>query len=356
MAVSSKHEACCSPLQSLSGEPGLFITILSSTGLLGWSLLGATARWGRPAIESVRPALIDAYLCPKRTIFQLVSEADLERVWARLAKDGGSVDQVEPEEDDNLIDRGYHETPLLSSYMSSGAENTLLHVAFNARGPSAHRLRAWMLAQPGAATACGAQNKKGQTVLHIGARRHISTVTMRRVLRLSSSPLEAKDNYEATPLVDAVREEHKELVKMLVEARADPNAFVPNCHGHGDTPLVLAVRLKNLPIVKELLAAPRLDLHQKTLLGVPFGMEALDFAPPSGPIRKILEEAVARSDSEKQQTDAAESGAKDSVEVQVVPGVPESLDLSTDVQHAAARDSLFSTCVAGIGHWASSCC
>jgi hypothetical protein len=115
-------------------------------------------------------------------------------------------------------------------------------------------------------------------------------------------------------------------VEALLFARADVNAFVPNCQGHGETPLILAVRLKNARIVKQLLAAPNIDVHQKSMNGCSSGKDALDFAPSAGELRGLLVTAAAQVAARDLRQAAAEADIREvrescvAFEPQSVPG------------------------------------
>lgn len=74
-----------------------------------------------------------------------------------------------------------------------------------------------------------------------------------------------------------------------------------NTHGHdGDTPLMLAVRLRNAELVRQILMAPGLDLHRPSLDSVPVGKAALDFAPEGSSIHAMLLEAISRSQARRE--------------------------------------------------------
>lgn len=156
-------------------------------------------------------------------------------------------------------------------------DNSLVHVACSTRLGTQNCL-AWLLTRPGAIEAANKRNKAGQTALHISARRHGATRALRFLLQLPGMNVDARDNYESTALLDAVCEELPDTVELLLKAKADPNIFVPNCHGHGNSPLICATRLKNAEVVEQLLAVPEIDVHQKSLIGVPFGKTAAEFA------------------------------------------------------------------------------
>lgn len=164
--------------------------------------------------------------------------------------------------------------------------------ALAANHTRARMTQRWLISLPEASKMAMARNTCGQTALHVCAR-HGRAHAAEHLLRLPDIDMDAVDNFGASPLVEAVKEEHDDVVGCLLSGKADVNIFVPNCHGHGDTALLLAVRLRNERLVQQLLAAPGIDLLQKSIVGVPFGCNALDFAPSSGPIRGWLLRAMA---------------------------------------------------------------
>jgi len=189
----------------------------------------------------------------------------------------------------------------LAGLRDPNRKTTLLHVALERklRAPYARLVR-WLMSRPGGDDMARCKDIRGETPLHICARWGHASVAV-RLARIPGVAVDARDNYEATPLVSAVREEREDVIAALLGARADANAFVANCHGHGDTPLMLAVRLRNAEIVRQILAAPGLDLHQRSLIGVPFGKEALDFAAEGSAIHAMLTGAIGRSQAQREE-------------------------------------------------------
>lgn len=263
--------------EAIIGDVGLFASVLVGDELFDWCALQATAPWASLAVRRAHAVLRDHVRKNTRcsgSVWDCVGRGDVTALWA-FGKDSSMMQ---------------HDGKLLGD----GNQNTLLHWAMFRHGPGYLRLVRWLLMQPGASEAVRSKNVRGQAVLHLCALVGSSKAAA-AVMRLPGVDVDARDSYEATPLVLAVREEHPGVVQTLLAGRCDPNTFVPNCHGHGDTPLVLAVRLKNTQIVKQLVAVQGIDFHKKTLLGVPFGKEAIDFAPQQGEIRRVLEEAIARA-------------------------------------------------------------
>lgn len=268
----------------IAGDVGLLTLALGGAELADWCALELSAPWARSAVSCVHPFLRREVLAfatradPVSVLepWQLCQKAkadcgdsDVTALWALLGEGGGDG-ETSPDDD------------------------SLLHLALAATGSHAPRLVAFLLARLGTAEASPPTNKRRQTALHLCARYGRTKPARRILLQQEGVDVDAKDIYGATPLMEAVRQEQPGVARALLARRADPNTFVANCHGHGDTPLILAVRLQNMVIAKVLLAAPSIDLHQKSMIGCPFGKEALDFAPSTGELRQILEEAIAR--------------------------------------------------------------
>eukprot|EP00927_Polykrikos_kofoidii_P031615 TRINITY_DN27162_c0_g1_i1.p1 TRINITY_DN27162_c0_g1~~TRINITY_DN27162_c0_g1_i1.p1 ORF type:complete len:372 (+),score=47.59 TRINITY_DN27162_c0_g1_i1:54-1169(+) len=267
----------------LANDPGLSIDVLSCVDLLDWSRFGAISGWACTSVRNAKRQL-------RRSVRQmregfsardLCLAMDLTGLWAVLTEDEG-------DSKGNTIDVAVQGRVDLFEMAS---DNSLLHCALKAFGEEADLMVSWLLSLNAAEEAVIATNWSRQTALHLCARNG-QTKSALRILQFPRVLVDAVDMYEATPLINAVRHEHPEMVDVLLAARANPNAFVPNCHGHGQTPLTLAVRLKNTEIVSQLVRDPRIDLHKSTLDFVPFGKTAIDFAPSVGPLRNILEAAI----------------------------------------------------------------
>lgn len=269
-------------LPALAGDIGLIVQVLHCVELLEWRLLSQTSHGIRCSMGSAELELYKL-LCESEagqsTPVELCKALDLTGLWAALQKEADPMAIQDP------------------------SKNSLIHTALLASGPLKAKkvMLAWLLSRPKAATAAMMRNCRGQSALHVCARQN-STMFIRKILQLPDIAVDAKDNYEATPLIDAVREEFPAVVKVLLASHADPNTFVPNCHGHGDTPLILAVRLKNIAIVKQLLENPKIDLHQKSMDGCPFGKEALEFAPATGKLHDLLTEAASMAEQYDEDT------------------------------------------------------
>mmetsp|Transcript_22847 Transcript_22847/g.44421 ORF Transcript_22847/g.44421 Transcript_22847/m.44421 type:complete len:275 (-) Transcript_22847:273-1097(-) len=257
--------------EHLSADAGLIASVLSTIELLEWCRVKVCSPWMRSAMCDVEPVLRERLLLTERcqgSPFELCKQDDVTGLWAVMS---GTEDLK------------------VHRFASNG--DTLLHYALAFNGKvRAPKVLAWLLTRSDAPAAAQLVNCRGQGVLHYCAR-YGQASAAQHLVKMHDVGLEARDNWESTPLIDAVREEHPDVVQLLLNARANPNAFVANCHGDGDTPLILAVRLKNVQIVRQLLAAPGIDVHQKSLIGVPFSKEAMDFAPPRGELRSLLEAA-----------------------------------------------------------------
>jgi len=266
-------------------DEGLFCEALLGAELQDWCALQQASRWSKEAVDLALPLLKEERAASSdaaevdQEVFECCAKGDVTGFWAR----------VEPGEE--IFKNG----ELRVEYT---IEDSLLHVAARefrreTVGEKNRRMFRWLMSRKGAESVVQYQNKRGQNALHICARNgHGREVAAARFLQMHQAGKDVKDNYESTPLLDAVREEHPEMVRLLVDHSADVNAFMPNCHGHGETPLILAVRLKNVEITKILVDAEDIDLHQKSMEDVPFASEALDFAPPGGALHKILEDAI----------------------------------------------------------------
>eukprot|EP00933_Yihiella_yeosuensis_P042863 TRINITY_DN37524_c0_g1_i1.p1 TRINITY_DN37524_c0_g1~~TRINITY_DN37524_c0_g1_i1.p1 ORF type:complete len:380 (-),score=67.39 TRINITY_DN37524_c0_g1_i1:112-1251(-) len=280
-------------LSKLVENLDLWAQLLSAVDLGTWHRLRSAASWSRLAWHEVEERMRCTVLerdQPPRPCWRLCWDADVTTLWARLSsikeQDQDPKELCEPVKKDPLL----HVT-LKGWYEGGGSkEDRLL-------------LLSWLLADPKHSTEVNARNLHGMTPLHICSKTNLA-VAARRLLELPHTRVDAHDFYERTPLIVAVREELPEMVKVLLDAKANPNAFVPNCHGHGETALVLAVRLQNAALVKLLLDAPGVDLHLKTMIDCPFGRSALEFAKfgtldhgqEDGLISKMIEAAIKKEE------------------------------------------------------------
>lgn len=272
-------------IQAFAGDLGLVADTLVRIELFDWCAFETSARWALEAVRRAHPVLRKEICKAGKEIskvgllnnmrFEFCRENDITHLWAALDESGSLL--VAPE---GVVIR------------DEARRDSLLHVALANRGKNADKQVAWLLSRPGACRASQALNLARQTALHFCAR-YGKYKAARHILKFPGVHVDATDHYETTPLIEAVREEHPAMVRELLKARANPNAFVPNCHGHGDTPLILAVRLRNEELVRLLLEAPGINVHQKSIIDVPFGKDALDFAPEKGRLRVALEEFVA---------------------------------------------------------------
>ena len=97
----------------------------------------------------------------------------------------------------------------------------------------------------------------GLTPLHqavfgsVGPSRHLNVLTAERLIAHEhGAHVDARDNYERTPLYHACRRGDIEMVRALLSQGADPNAAAKN----GSTPLHCAAESGNLTAVRMLLA------------------------------------------------------------------------------------------------------
>mmetsp|Transcript_78589 Transcript_78589/g.139460 ORF Transcript_78589/g.139460 Transcript_78589/m.139460 type:complete len:380 (-) Transcript_78589:24-1163(-) len=267
-------------LVQLIEDSCLGAAVLQIANLPDWCALQQTSKCAFAAVEAALPALqrarggFDQQSADeaKEQMLNLCGNGDLTELWALMKTWADRIPLDEVRHEGNL--------------------ETLLHIAAGTREHRQDQMLSWLASQPRAEVVAQKKNIRGQTALQLCARKN-RAAGARILLKLQGAPVNARDNYESTALLDAVREEHPDLVALLLQHGADVNAFLANCHGHGETPLVLAVSLKNLEITKLLLKERSIDLHQKTIIDVPFGKEALDFATRPGPMRTALETAIA---------------------------------------------------------------
>jgi len=265
-------------LHTIAGiDEGVLIAALVGAELQDWCALQQACSWSCAAVVNVLPVLKQARAGindkSSDTLFKCCEKADVTGLWARV-----EVGEELVAADGVRRDSNY--------------EDTLLHVAVQkATGSENCRMFRWLVSRTGVDVVAQCKNKRGQTVLHVCSR-YGNDVAARWFLGMHKVNKDALDIYESTPLLDAVREEHTNVVKVLLEHAADVNAFMPNCHGHGETPLILAVRLRNVEITKILAGAPDIDFHRKSLDECPWANEALDFAPVRGPLRQLLQDAI----------------------------------------------------------------
>merc|ERR1712070_896843 len=113
----------------------------------------------------------------------------------------------------------------------------------------------------------------------------------------------------------------------------------------------------------------RTDLHPKTISGVPFGKEALDFAPGSGPLRQALERAILvrrlvgppqpeptkLDETEEPDTEEADSTSTSaSAEIESIPSDSAS-SINSTCSRSLSQDSLKDSLVRTISGVATRC-
>jgi len=270
-------------LHTIAGiDEGVFTAALVGAELHDWCALQQACSWSCAAVITSLPVLKQARAGindnSPDTLFQCCETADVTGLWARVevGEELVAADGVRKD---------------------SNHEDTLLHVAVRkATGSENCRMFRWLASRPGVDVVAQCKNMRGQTVLHVCSR-YGNEVAARWFLSRHKVDKDAPCIYESTPLLDAVREEHTAMVRVLLEYAADVNAFMPNCHGHGETPLILAVRLRNEEITKILAGATDIDFHQKSIMDVPFANEALDFTPVGGSLHQLLQDAIDKRES-----------------------------------------------------------
>lgn len=284
---SDSHSIC---LVNLSGILPLWVAILLGLHLWEWCAVEGASKVFLGAKDGARVLLRKAILHKwfpqpaSDVVWGICRRADVTGMWALLGLHS----------EDGVSD-------ILHQHPFTG--DTFLHCTVEASGDlrgqsliagSSYGLMvSFLVAQPRGRLSVSKQNHRGRTPLHLCSRLGLHEIAA-RLLSCATPNLEVKDNYQSTALVDAVREEHPKMVQTLLRLRADTNVFVPNCHAHGETPLVLAVKLRNADIVELLIRAPGINIHQKTMEGTPDGLEAADFLPSKpGRLRTLLLEAIA---------------------------------------------------------------
>lgn len=267
----------------------MFVAVLLRAEFRDWCALEAVACWARSAVRRAHPILRSevsswTFASGCETVWELgrriacdCIESDVTACWSML----GETQHIPINPASPQVDQ------------SDG--NSLLHIALATTGDGAASMVAFLLSRPGAETAAQERNIRKQTALHICAHHGRAKAARRILLRCNGVDVDAQDQYETTPLMEAVRQEHPMMVRTLLARRANPNTFVANCQWHGETPLNVAVRMENIDIARQLVAAPGIDLHQKSHSECSFGKEALEFARENGEVRRILVDALDRS-------------------------------------------------------------
>lgn len=180
---------------------GLLVEVVAAAELQDWCALEATDTRTRTATGLARSALRGrlALQFDQSDVWALCQDQNVTALWAVLP-DG---------------------IPLVRE----GARgNTLLHAALDA-GPSSQArawLAAWLLSRPGGGVLARCSNTRGQTALHLCAR-HGYTALALRLARTPGVVVDARDNFEVTPLFEAVREQRPAVVGALLSAGADPS-------------------------------------------------------------------------------------------------------------------------------------
>lgn len=279
----------CGNFHYMASDNGLLMLYLSALELRDFCALETASSWAYHAVRRAHPSLRQCILARASAngchsfmeLLPLILRNCTESVWTVCWAMLGESQNLDTASD--FIDE----------------EANLLHTALAARGSGASSFVAYLLSRPGGAVVAKRGNIRKQTALHICAHYGRAKPARRILLNFRDIDVDAKDVFGATALMEAVRQEHSMVVRALLMQRADPNTFVPNCHGHGETPLIVAVRLKNVDITRQLVAAPGIDFEQMSMIGCPFGKTALEFAPDEGEIHQILLARTGRLDASK---------------------------------------------------------
>jgi len=309
----------------------LFVAVLKDLELQDWSLLSACSRWSRHAVSDAKPILRRYHRCEAagaRSLEDICGAADVTGLWAALTSDEGPALSINMQ----LL----HSSLSLPTTHAASFDPETYHLPGElSSGRRLELLNLWLLAQANAPSVVRTQTIYKQQALHVCARHAPPTKVIQRVLDLLPDLVDGKDSWESTPLVEAVRQEHLEVVQCLLAGGANPNAFVPNYNGCGDTPLIIAVRLRNEELLRELVDHPDIDLHQTTfsedvdIEEYPNGKEALDYAPEAktSPVRKLIEAAITRR---KYSDLAREMRSKTGMHSQGVKKLLEALDAGAE--------------------------
>ena len=144
------------------------------------------------------------------------------------------------------------------------------------------------LNKPGTLIINTKDRETGDTALHIVARR--GDITYLRFLLSKGANANATNRAGETPMLVATNQGFNEGVAVLLQVKANPNLG----NTSGETPLIRAVQLRNIDLVRTLLAEGA-DPDKPDLLA---GMSARDYARTDGrvppAITKMLAEAPKR--------------------------------------------------------------
>ncbi len=145
-----------------------------------------------------------------------------------------------------------------------------------------------MLDRPGSNLVNTRDGSTGETALHIVVRRGDSTYA--NYLLGKGADANARDAKGNTPLLLAVNAGQGDILTLLTRARANPNLG----KSAGETPLIRAVQRRDLPAVRDLLAA-NADPDQPDVIA---GKSARDYAAEDGrnaAIHKLITETPKRA-------------------------------------------------------------
>jgi len=187
---------------------GLLVEVLAAVELQDWCALECADARSRDAAGLARPALRGrlALQFGQSDVWALCQGQNATALWAVL--------------------------PETIPLVREGARgNTLLHAALDrpdagTSGQARAWLAAWLLSRPGGGVLARCSNAHGQTALHLCARHGHAALAV-RAARMPGVVVDARDNFEVTPLFEAVRAQRPAVVGALLAAGADPRA----CHG-----------------------------------------------------------------------------------------------------------------------------
>jgi len=172
---------------------------------------------------------------------------------------------------------------LANAQLGQSSGYKFLEAVRNAKGDEVTSL----LNQPGTTVVNTKDYSSGETALHIVAKRGDATYT-RFLLQKGANP-NLRDGRGNTPLMTAVSAGAEPLIAILIAGKANVNIG----NAAGETPLIRAVQLRDLQMVRELIAAGA-DPDQADSLA---GMSARDYANSdtrTPALAKLFEEAPKR--------------------------------------------------------------
>jgi len=248
-------------LTVLDVEVGMLISALTLMGIRAARCLQlASPFWHE--IVALRLDTLGEQL-PRKSPFSCIGDGDLTLLWANI---GGQWTKLR-----------------------SGNGDTLLHAAATSRTCG---ILPFVACLPGASSMANTRNSLGKAAIHLCAARGLG---LQALLALPGLDLELRDNYGASALLVAVREQRLEAVQFLLQQRADVNTFAMYAGPRLATPLAAAVSMGDKGLVRLLLSAPGICIMQPLLLGVPGAPTAREFARTES-MRSLLTGAMTAND------------------------------------------------------------